>query len=154
MSLFPKQIQAAPSKPAHLLKRLTERVGSLLSGTAFILMILVIGFWMSWYTIPSDSVGMVQRFGKFIAEVPSGLHFKIPFGVDLVTILPVKRQLKQEFGFGTPGATNVGQYSDEPQNESSMVTGDLNAATVEWILQYRITEPQQYLFQIREPSET
>ncbi|MFI0399779.1 MAG: FtsH protease activity modulator HflK [Thiolinea sp.] len=154
MSLFSKQAQVENSQSSSLLGRLSERLGSLASGTAVILIVVAIGFWMSWYTIPSDSVGMVQRFGKFTAEVPSGLHFKIPFGVDLVTILPVKRQLKQEFGFGTSGATNAGQYSDEPDNESSMVTGDLNAATVEWILQYRITEPQQYLFQIREPGET
>lgn len=154
MSLFDKQASAQKSKAASVLGWVSERLGSLASGTAFIVIIVASGLWMSWYTIPSDSVGMVQRFGKFVAEVPSGLHFKIPFGVDTVTILPVKRQLKQEFGFGTAGATNADQYSNEPENESSMVTGDLNSAMVEWILQYRITEPQQYLFQIREPGET
>lgn len=154
MKLLGSQTESEASKPSNLMKRLGEKFGTLFSGGAFILMILALGLWMSWYTIPSDSVGMVQRFGKFITEVPSGLHFKIPFGVDVVTVLPVKRQLKQEFGFGTKGAGNAKQYSDEPQNESSMVTGDLNAASVEWVLQYRITEPQQYLFQIREPGDT
>lgn len=115
---------------------------------------LAVVLWMSWYTVPSDSVAIVQRFGKYHAEVPPGLHFKIPFGVDWVTILPVKRQLKQEFGFFTPGSTNPDQYSDHPEEESPMVTGDLNAALVEWVVQYRISEPFKYLFDVREPGAT
>ena len=110
--------------------------------------------WSSWYTVPSDSVAIVQRFGKFQAEVQPGLHFKIPLGVDVATILPVKRQLKQEFGFYTEGATNVDQYSDDPTVESPMVTGDLNVALVEWVVQYRIAEPTNYLFAVREPGIT
>ena len=53
---------------------------------------------MSWYTVPAESVGLIQRFGKYEAEVGPGLHFKIPFGVDEVTLVPVKRQLKESPG--------------------------------------------------------
>ena len=63
-----------------------------------------LGAWTSYYTVPSDSVAVVQRFGKYLKEVPPGLHFKLPLGIDVATLVPVKRQLKQEFGFGTPGA--------------------------------------------------
>ncbi|OGT89249.1 MAG: HflK protein [Gammaproteobacteria bacterium RIFOXYD12_FULL_61_37] len=114
---------------------------------------LAIG-WTSWYTVPSDSVAVLQRFGKFMTEVQPGLHFKIPMGVDTATILPVKRQLKQEFGFTTEGATNPDQSSEEPDQESSMVTGDLNVGVVEWVVQYRITDPTKYLFHVREPGAT
>ena len=62
--------------------------------------------WSAFYTVPSDSVAVLQRFGAYLKEVPPGLHFKIPLGVDVVTIVPVKRQLKQEFGFATPGASD------------------------------------------------
>jgi membrane protease subunit HflK len=110
--------------------------------------------WSSWYTVPSDSVAILQRFGKLHAEVPPGLHFKIPLGVDVATILPVKRQLKQEFGFYTEGASNPDQYSDTPRDESPMVTGDLNVGLVEWVVQYRISEPTHYLFAVREPGAT
>lgn len=110
--------------------------------------------WSSWYTVPSDSVAVLQRFGKYQSEVQPGLHFKIPFGVDTATILPVKRQLKQEFGFGTPGATNANQYSDTPEQESPMVTGDLNVGLIEWVVQFRISEPTHYLFAVREPGST
>ena len=68
--------------------------------------------------------------------------------------MPIRRQLKLEFGFCTPGATNLEQMSTQPDKERDMVTGDLNAAQVEWILQYTITEPIQYLFQLRNPGST
>ena len=51
----------------------------------------------------------------------------------------VKRQLKQEFGFSTPGSTEPYQSPVEGRLETEMVTGDLNAALVEWVVQYRIS---------------
>lgn len=106
------------------------------------------------YTVPSDSVGIVQRFGKYVSEQGAGLHFKLPLGADTVTILPVKRQLKQEFGFATAGASNPSQSSPDLAQQSQMVTGDLNAALVEWVVQYRIAEPRKFLFEVRNPGET
>jgi membrane protease subunit HflK len=119
-----------------------------------ILVLLGMAAWSAWYTVPSDSVAVLQRFGKYQSEVQPGLHFKIPLGVDVATILPVKRQLKQEFGFYTEGATNPDQYSDHPEAESPMVTGDLNVGLVEWVVQYRISDPTHYLFAVREPGAT
>jgi membrane protease subunit HflK len=110
--------------------------------------------WSAVYTVPSDSVGVLQRFGRYFGEVPPGLHFKLPFGIDVVTIVPVKRQLKQEFGFSTPGGANPYQYPKDPKRETQMVTGDLNAALVEWVVQYRISDPEKFLFKVREPSAT
>ncbi len=115
-----------------------------------------LGAWTAYYTVPSDSVAVVQRFGKYLKEVPPGLHFKLPLGIDTATIVPVKRQLKQEFGFTTPGASDPYQspgLADE-ELETQMVTGDLNAALVEWVVQYRISDPVKFLFEVREPSET
>ena len=108
----------------------------------------------SVYTVPSDSVGVVQRFGKYYTEVYPGLRFKIPWGVDAVTIIPVKRQLKQEFGFYSSEATNPGMYSFETDREKQMVTGDLNAALVEWVVQYRVNEPAKFLFKVRNAEMT
>ena len=110
--------------------------------------------WTSFYTVHSDSVAVVQRFGRYIKEVPPGLHMKIPFGADVITIVPVKRQLKQEFGFETPGASDAYQVPRDADAETQMVTGDLNAALVEWVVQYRVAEPLKFLFQIREPRNT
>lgn len=106
------------------------------------------------YTVGPESVGVVQRFGRLIGTVGPGLRFKLPFGIDTVTVIPVKRQLKMEFGFGTPGALNPDQTSRETERESDMVTGDLNAAHVEWVVQYEIDDPERYLFNHREPGPT
>ncbi len=113
-----------------------------------------LGAWTAYYPVPSDSVAVVQRFGKYLKEVPPGLHFKLPIGIDAATIVPVKRQLKQEFGFTTPDASAPHQSPRDGKRETEMVTGDLNAALVEWVVQYRISDPVKFLFEVREPSET
>ena len=124
---------------------------------AFVLAALVLvglGLWTAYYTVPSDSVAVVQRFGKYLKDVPPGLHFKLPLGIDTATIVPVKRQLKQEFGFTTPGASDPFQSPREGKRETEMVTGDLNAALVEWVVQYRISDPAKFLFEVRQPGGT
>jgi membrane protease subunit HflK len=118
--------------------------------------IILISAFTTIYTVQAEMQGVVLRFGKFIKTVDPGLRFKIPFGVDQVLMVPVRRQLKQEFGFGSQGATNPTQTSSprEWDQEKNMVTGDLNAASVEWIVQYRINDPRQFLFNVREPGNT
>jgi modulator of FtsH protease HflK len=106
------------------------------------------------YTVGAESEGVVLRFGKFFKTVEPGLHFKLPLGIDAVTVLPIRRQLKLEFGFSTAGYTNPLQVGQDPEEEKSMVTGDLNAALVEWVVQYRIEDPRQYLFDVRNPEGT
>lgn len=125
-------------------------------GFLLILPLLLLAFaaYTSVYTVQAESQGVVTRFGKFVKLVEPGLRFKFPLGIDHVQIVPVKRQLKQEFGFGTEGATNQYQSSSEQEAERSMVTGDLNAAIVEWIIQYRIDDPKKFLFEVREPDDT
>ena len=129
-----------------------------LRAARFLAPVLVIAWALlsTYYTVPSDSVGVVQRFGKYTATEQAGLHFKLPFGIDVVTKVEVKRQLKLEFGFATREATNPYQVSDEQEQRQakSMVTGDLNAALVEWVVQYRIEDPKLYLFHAREPALT
>ena len=85
-----------------------------------------------------------------------GLHFKMPFGIDRKFIIPVRRQLKMEFGFGTDGATNRYQWAPRQvqAEEMSMITGDRNAALVEWVVQYRIDDAQSYIFHVRDPEST
>ncbi len=107
--------------------------------------------WTGFYAVPAESEGVVLRFGRFHRTVPPGLHFKIPLGVDQTRIVPVKRQLKQEFGFSSTGDDGT---RAELLEEKSMVTGDLNAATVEWVIQYRIERADHYLFNVRNPEAT
>jgi membrane protease subunit HflK len=116
--------------------------------------LLLIGAISSFFTVSPEAVAVVQRFGKYTYTAPPGLHFKLPYGIDTATIVPVRRQLKLEFGFGSANTTNPDQVGDEPEKEADMVTGDLNAANVEWILQYSISDPKHYLFRTRNPGPT
>ncbi len=145
----------------HLIGQGQERLKQIMSGGGprsvimlAALALILIGAWTAIYTVPSDSVAVVQRFGKYVKDVQPGLHFRLPLGVDAATIVPVKRQLKQEFGFSTPGATDPYQSPFDGRRETEMVTGDLNAALVEWVVQYRIADPAKFLFEVREPSAT
>ena len=153
----------APHDLDQLFKNVLPKFQSFFPGGSFLnflwlLLFILLGFtvWTSVYTIPSDSVAIVKRFGMYVREVPPGLHFKFPFGIESATTVPVKRQLKQEFGFTTSGAQDPFQNSlnHDEQRETQMVTGDLNAALVEWVVQYRILDPVKFLFEVREPSET
>src|ERR1017187_7605588 len=86
-----------------------------------------------------------------------GPHLKIPFGVEQATKVPVKRQLKMEFGFRTSLAAAQTTYappSPQTSAEAQMLTGDLNVAVVEWIVQFRIKDPGAYLFRVRDVPET
>jgi modulator of FtsH protease HflK len=115
---------------------------------------VLIGLTSSYYTVSPESEAVVQRFGRFQEITKPGLHFKLPYGIDTATVVPVRRQLKLEFGYGTPNATNPDQSSDEGDLERDMVTGDLNAAQVEWVVQYSISSPEKYLFDFRNPGAT
>jgi membrane protease subunit HflK len=112
--------------------------------------------WTSFFTVPAEADGIILRFGRYQGSVAPGLHLKLPLGIDEVIIVPVRRQLKQEFGFGTAGATNASQATPEAEweEEKAMVTGDLNAAQVEWVVQYRIQNATDYLFHVRNADDT
>jgi len=122
----------------------------------FLALVAIVGILTSIYTIPPESVGVVMRFGEYSSTSEPGLRMKLPFFIDQVREVPVKRKLKQEFGFGTPLATNPYQSSKgrSQESEKSMVTGDSNVALVEWVVQYHIEDPINFLFKVRNPDET
>jgi len=128
-------------------------IGAVLAGV--IAVVLVAAVISSVFTVKTEDVGLVLRFGKYSSTAEPGLHFKWPFGIDQVVDVPIRRQLKQEFGFRTQQASIRTQYdARELPDESLMVTGDRNAAVVEWIVQYRIENPTDFMFEVRSPQES
>jgi modulator of FtsH protease HflK len=120
-----------------------------------IILAVVIFIFTGLYTVDPEEVGVIQRFGKYVNTTEPGLHFKIPFGVDKLTKVKVKHVFKEEFGFRTISSGVKSTYSTRGyDHESLMLTGDLNIADVEWIVQYRIKDPVKYLFNIRNIEET
>ena len=110
----------------------------------------------SLYQVQPEEVGVILRFGEFVRTTDPGLGIRFPF-VEEVIKVPVQRQLKQEFGFRTTTAGVRTQYAPPAQlfqDEAMMLTGDLNVAIVEWIVQYRVGNPEDYLFNVRNLDET
>ena len=158
-----------------------------------LVVIVGLGLATSVYTVPTDSAGVVRRFGGYSRTTEPGIHLKIPYWVETATAVPVKKVQKEEFGFRTlkagvdsrylgPEELEAGRSSPADlqrlieesgerdsrsrsrglveqakevlQGEYLMLTGDLNIADVEWIVQYKIKDARNYLFNIREPRET
>ena len=122
-----------------------------------VLIALLWGLWTMFYTVAPEGEAVVKRFGAVVRTAKPGLHFKWPFGIETATFVPTKRVLKEEFGFRTQQVARRSQYSKTPQmkeRESLMLTGDLNVIDVEWVVRYRVTDPQQWLYAVREPRGT
>ncbi|MCP4912645.1 MAG: FtsH protease activity modulator HflK [Oligoflexia bacterium] len=119
----------------------------------FLLAALLVLGKTSFYTVEPDEEAIVIRFGKYIGTYPPGLHFKLPFNIDKAIRVKTKRVLQEEFGFRTANVnTRRTTYSsDRFDDESLILTGDLNVADVEWVVQYQISDPFKYLFQTSDP---
>ena len=125
---------------------------------AIIVIFLMIFGKSMFFTIDTSEVGVVQRFGKYARTVYPGLNFKLPAGIEKITKVKVKRVYKEEFGFrtlstGTSRSIISNMDSNDVNNISLMLTGDLNVALVPWIVQYKIKDPYKYLFKIQNPNQ-
>jgi len=108
----------------------------------------------TFYQVEPEEVGVVLRLGKFVRTSEPGLRVKVPFVEDVLKV-QVQRQLKEEFGFRTLEPARRTEYSQASYDEEAvMLTGDLNVAVVEWIVQYRVSDPYRYLFKVRNLTDT
>lgn len=142
------QFGFSPKKPIDVQQiiRIAKRVVA-----GIILLIIIFG---TFFQVETDEVGIIVRLGKYTRTIEPGLNMKVPL-IDEVYRVPVERQQKLEFGFRTEKADIRSTYSSTPNTEESlMLTGDLNLADVEWVVQYRIDNPYNYLFKVRDPEGT
>jgi membrane protease subunit HflK len=125
----------------------------LLYGIIAVIVIVLLS--STFYSVGTESVGVVQRFGRYVRTTQPGLHFKLPIGIEKVTKVPVTRILSQEFGFRTskPGVRTQ-RTGKTYYDESLMLTGDLNVVVADWIVQYKVSDPRAYLFNVRNVEET
>ncbi len=120
---------------------------------AIVLVVLAIVFGSSAvFTIETGSVGVIQRFGKFVRIAPPGLNFKLPFGFESVTKVSQEKVEKEEFGFRSEQSEEVQRFSGTQESNTTalMLTGDLNVALVPWIVQYRVKDPYDFLFKVKD----
>ena len=144
--VFDNEVEVPDFKPPRLAPR------PILIGLGAILVLVFL--FGSVYQIEPEEAGVVLRLGRYVRTTDPGLRFKFPF-LEQVTKVPVERQLKQEFGFRTQVAGVQSTFLTAGlEDESLMLTGDLNVAVVEWIVQYRVADPYDYLFRVRNVEET
>lgn len=123
---------------------------------AALVLLAMWGVFSSFYTVQPEERAVIKRFGEVTGIADPGLHFKLPFGVDSIEIVATERVLKQEFGFRTEDVLTDSRtrFAGDLPDESLMLTGDLNIIQVEWVVQYRISDPIKYLYGMREPTQT
>ncbi|MCQ2593199.1 MAG: protease modulator HflK, partial [Treponema sp.] len=120
----------------------------------FVIILAVIAGFSSFYVVDETEQAVITRLGKYTETVGAGLHTKIPFGIDKNYNVPVKVIQTEQFGFQTLKAGRNNEYKNNISSESEMLTGDLNIVDVEWIIQYRIVDPKQWLFGVYEKDAT
>jgi len=107
-----------------------------------------------FYSVDETEQAVVTRLGKYLKTTGPGLQFKLPFGIDKNFNVPVRVVQTEQFGFTTIKAGRDNEYRNNIVSESSMLTGDLNIVNVEWIIQYKIEDPQKWLFGVYEKKNT
>ncbi|MEN6491879.1 MAG: FtsH protease activity modulator HflK [Rectinema sp.] len=109
----------------------------------------------SFVIVDQTEKAVITTFGKYTKTVGAGLHYKLPFGIQKAYIVKTQVIQTETFGFRTIKPGVVTQYSSQKYpNESTMLTGDLNIVDVEWIIQYRITDPEAWLFNVTDREKT
>lgn len=135
-------------------KKSKKKIGSAVFVWLIILIAAAITAFSSFYVVDETESAVITRFGKYTQTVGAGLHAKLPFGIDKAYRVPVKIVQTEQFGFKTVKAGRNNEYKNNISSESTMLTGDLNIVNVEWIIQYRIVDPKQWLFGVYEKEQT
>lgn len=138
---------------ARALAKLRRWLPIILAGV--VVLLVAIGGLTTIYTVQPEEQAVVKRLGAVIKTTSPGLHFKLPFGIDRIQCVATERVLKEEFGFRTAAAGQPTRYAaNDFPDESLMLSGDLNIIDVEWVVQYRIADPIQFVYSMREPTRT
>jgi|APSaa5957512622_1039677.scaffolds.fasta_scaffold82990_2 modulator of FtsH protease HflK len=126
-----------------------------LSFIPFLILFLLITIPSTIYSVDPDEDAVILYLGKYDRTTGPGLHLKLPWDLEEVIKVPVRKILKLEFGFRTRKAGIRTEY--EPisryKKEAIMLTGDLNVVDVTWIIQYQVKDAKNFLFNVRNVRE-
>lgn len=146
-----------PDTPEELFRQGKKSFAGFNKWLPYVLLVFIVlgSLVSSFYSVGTDEVGVIRLFGKYVRTTEPGLHWRLPFNIEKLDKVKVKRIFKDEFGFRTLRAGVKTQYSQKSYHEESlMLTGDLNVLDVTWIVQFRIKDAVKLLFNIRNPRET
>jgi membrane protease subunit HflK len=100
------------------------------------------------YIVGPDEQGVVRRFGKAVRVVESGPHYRLPRPIERVDKPKIQQVRRVEIGFETISPGPPARYNFHPE-ESLMLTGDEQIIDAQIIVQYKIKDPADYLFNVR-----
>ena len=115
---------------------------------ASVVLVLLIGITTCYYTVDDKQQAVVTTFGKVTDITDPGLHFKLPFGIQQVHKVDVNVYQRIELGYSSD---NKGGYNIK-NDESTMITGDYNIVNVDFFVEYKISDPVQFLFSSNDPE--
>lgn len=116
-----------------------------------IVLLVVAGGYASVYTVAPEETGVIQRFGRYVRVTGPGLHFKLPFGIETIRKVKTGRNFQMEFGYRTIEAGVRSRFTERGyEEESLMLSGDLNVVDLQWTVQYKIGDPKDFLFQVKD----
>ena len=115
---------------------------------AALALILFIGAMTCFYTVDEKQQAVVTTFGKVTDVTGAGVHFKLPFGIQQAHMVDGNVFQKLELGY----RTNSNGNSTSVESESSMITGDYNIVNVDFFVEYKISDPVQYLYSSNSPE--
>jgi len=125
-----------------------------LGGSLWLLILAVLivaAGYASVYTVAPEETGVIQRFGRYVRLTGPGLHFKLPFGIETVGKVKTGRNFQMEFGYRTVEAGVRSRFTERGfKEESLMLSGDLNVVDLQWTVQYKIGDPKDFLFQVKD----
>lgn len=119
-----------------------------------VLAIIAAGVLSGFYIVDETEQAVITRFGKYVDTVNSGVHLKLPFGIEKNYNVPVTSLLSKQYGFRTVKSGRNSEYRNNITEESTMLTGDLNLINVEWAIHYQIVDPKNWLFSVQEREST
>ena len=122
--------------------------------TIGLILVLIFAVWSSVYRVELEEEGVLLTLGEYSGLAQSGIHLKWPAPIQTVIKIPTKRELEMEFGQRGQSESKRRVNRSEIEEESLMLTGDLNVAVVPWKTQYRISEPDKFLFKVKDPIGT
>ena len=122
--------------------------------TIGLILVFIYAIWSSIFRVELEEEGVLLTLGEYSGLRQSGIHLKWPAPIQTVIKIPTKRELEMEFGQRAKTSSNRRVGRSEVEEESLMLTGDLNVAVVPWKTQYRIAEPDKFLFKVKDPIGT
>jgi membrane protease subunit HflK len=127
--------------------QLPKGLGRKIAFGVIILVIAALGY-SSFYTVQEQEKAVILTFGKYTATTEAGLHFKLPYPIQQVVKVPANITQRIEIGYREQNGELI-----VVEDEAMMITGDENIVSADAVVEYRISDPYKYLFNVQKPQE-